>query len=461
MSTARTSRTRRSGPVAWVLILAVSLFGLAIRPVDAATKTTKATKPGKSGKPASSAKTGKSKAAKARAKSAKRAAVTLGSLRRSKLERERIRAKRSQAAKSVKRAQASSRAAVAELSALTSKVRVTGVALEKARRSQKQATREAANARLREAKLDARLQQLRIKQRDAAMVEFTTGLGSSAESLLTSGTASESSRGSAFGSMSRRRSADVIDELNAVQEDLAIERAVAVRAEKRAREYRQSIAGRLNDFQSARSDQSAIAQRAEDLLESQLAEAESLKALDSSVSRRYQAESAALARQLQRAGAGATGRGTYKGGKFIPAPGGARLDVSSPNLGIRGTSTHGIRVAASLQQPLANLLAAALADGIYLSGGGYRDSSQQIALRRAHCGSSTYAIYQARSSSCSPPTARPGASQHERGLAIDFTQNGRALTRGSSGYRWMRANAYRYGLKNLPSEPWHWSTTGR
>jgi LAS superfamily LD-carboxypeptidase LdcB len=451
MRTVRISRPRRLGPFAVVLAVIAALLGLVVGPVDAASKTTKITSKAGTGASKSGGKSG-SKAAAARAKSAKKAAITLGSLRRSKLERERVRAKRSQAAKSVKRAQASSRAAAVELSALTSKVRVTGVALEKARRSQKQATREAANARAREAKLDARLKQLRVGQLDAAMVEFTTGLGDSAQNFLESGTASDASRSSELGSISRRRSADVIDELSAIQEDLAIERSIAVRAEKRAREYRQSIAGRLTDFKSAQSDQESIAQRAEDLLEAQLAEAQSLAALDSTVSRRYQAESAALARQLQRAGAGGKGRGSYSGGKF---------DVSSPNLGIIGSDTHGIRVAASLRQPLANLLAAAQADGIYLSGGGYRDSAQQVALRRAHCGSSTFAIYQARSSSCSPPTARPGASQHERGLAIDFTQNGRALTRGSSGYRWMRANAHRYGLRNLPSEAWHWSTTGR
>jgi LAS superfamily LD-carboxypeptidase LdcB len=446
MRTVRISRSRRLGPMVGVFVLVFSLSVSGTCPVDAATKTTK-----KSAAVKPSAKPG-SKAAVARAKSAKKAAVTLGSLRRSKLERERVRAKRSRAVKGVRRAQASSRAAAAELFALTSKVRVTGVALDKARRSQKQATREAANARAREAKLDARLKLLRTGQRDAAMAEFTSGLGDSAANFLESGTASDASRNSELGSISRRRSADVIDELNAIQEDLAIERSIAVRAEKRAREYRQSIAGRLSDFQSAQSDQESIAQSAEDLLEAQLAEAESLKAIESTISRRYAAESAALARQLQRAGAGGKGRGSYSGGKF---------DVTSPNLGIVGTDTHGIRVAASLRQPLANLLAAAQADGIYLSGGGWRDSNQQIALRRAHCGSSTYAIYQARSSSCSPPTARPGSSQHERGLAIDFTQNGRALTRGSSGYRWMRANAHRYGLKNLPSEAWHWSTTGR
>jgi LAS superfamily LD-carboxypeptidase LdcB len=65
-------------------------------------------------------------------------------------------------------------------------------------------------------------------------------------------------------------------------------------------------------------------------------------------------------------------------------------------------------------------------------------------------------------SQCRPPTARPGTSQHEKGLAIDFTYNGRLIrSRSSAGYQWLAANAAAYGFKNLPSEPWHWSTTGR
>ena len=49
---------------------------------------------------------------------------------------------------------------------------------------------------------------------------------------------------------------------------------------------------------------------------------------------------------------------------------------------------------------------------------------------------------------------------HERGLAIDFTSGGRTLTRGSAAYAWLAANAGSFGFYNLPSEPWHWSTTG-
>ena len=121
----------------------------------------------------------------------------------------------------------------------------------------------------------------------------------------------------------------------------------------------------------------------------------------------------------------------------------------------------GIQVSASIAGNVQALLAAAAADGINFGGGGYRDPAGQIAVRKSNCGSSSYAIYQEPPGSCSPPTARPGTSMHERGLAIDFTQGGSTLTRGSSGFAWMQAHAAGFGLHNLPSEPWHWSTTGQ
>lgn len=125
-------------------------------------------------------------------------------------------------------------------------------------------------------------------------------------------------------------------------------------------------------------------------------------------------------------------------------------------------SVRGIRVHTSIAEAVEQLLAAAEADGITLSGWGWRDNQTQIRLRRQHCGTSEYAIYRMPSSQCSPPTARPGRSQHERGLAIDFTYNGGSISsHRSPGFKWLNANAATYGLKNLASEPWHWSTTGR
>ncbi len=120
-----------------------------------------------------------------------------------------------------------------------------------------------------------------------------------------------------------------------------------------------------------------------------------------------------------------------------------------------------ITVNAEIADSLVALIGAAMSDGVDLSGWGYRDRENQIILRRGNCGSSGYAIFEQRSGTCSPPTARPGFSQHEKGLAIDFTQGGAILNSSSSGFLWLQANAATYGLINLPSEPWHWSTTGR
>ncbi len=121
-----------------------------------------------------------------------------------------------------------------------------------------------------------------------------------------------------------------------------------------------------------------------------------------------------------------------------------------------------IRLARQIAPKLEALLAAAQADGIQLSGGGYRSSQSQVELRRKHCGPSDYDIYEKPSNQCHPPTARPGRSMHERGLAIDFTRDGRLIkTRDDPGFRWLAQHAKRFGLYNLPSEPWHWSMNGR
>lgn len=97
-----------------------------------------------------------------------------------------------------------------------------------------------------------------------------------------------------------------------------------------------------------------------------------------------------------------------------------------------------------------------------MCGGGYRSSQGQIETRRNNCGDGNYNIYDKPASQCSPPTARPGSSMHEQGLAVDFTCNGGGAisSRSSSCYQWMNGNASSYGFYNLPSEPWHWSTNG-
>lgn len=98
-----------------------------------------------------------------------------------------------------------------------------------------------------------------------------------------------------------------------------------------------------------------------------------------------------------------------------------------------------------------------------VGGWGYRSHETQIQLRREHCGPSQYDIWQKPSSQCVPPTATPGRSRHEWGLAVDFyhIRSRQAIGTRSEAFAWLSRHATGYGLRNLPSESWHWSDTGR
>jgi D-alanyl-D-alanine carboxypeptidase len=95
--------------------------------------------------------------------------------------------------------------------------------------------------------------------------------------------------------------------------------------------------------------------------------------------------------------------------------------------------------------------------GTPISGGGFRTKQHQIELRTINgCPD----VWTAPASSCRVPTAIPGRSLHEIGMAIDITSGGKSLTSKSPAFKWLKAHAEAYGFVNLPSEPWHWSITG-
>jgi D-alanyl-D-alanine carboxypeptidase len=120
-----------------------------------------------------------------------------------------------------------------------------------------------------------------------------------------------------------------------------------------------------------------------------------------------------------------------------------------------------ITIDGSLAHNLNALIGSAWRDGVNLCGGGYRDPRQQIRLRVQNCGSSDYAVWHKPPGSCSPPTAIPGTSMHEQGLAVDFRCSGHGMpSRSIPCFGWMAAHAAAFGFFNLPSEPWHWSTSG-
>lgn len=114
-------------------------------------------------------------------------------------------------------------------------------------------------------------------------------------------------------------------------------------------------------------------------------------------------------------------------------------------------TTTGVRVHPCLAAAVDELILAARADGVDLHAWGWRSGEQQIALRAKNCGASGV---------CYPPTAPPGTSRHERGLALDFTVGGGVVQRGSAAHLWLVEHAPAAGLENLPSEAWHWSVDG-
>ena len=122
------------------------------------------------------------------------------------------------------------------------------------------------------------------------------------------------------------------------------------------------------------------------------------------------------------------------------------------------TQVYGITVNKIVAFPLQRMIDDAAKAGLKLSGGGFRTKQQQIALRIANgCPD----IWTAPASSCKVPTAIPGRSLHELGLAVDLSSGQKTINdRKSAAFIWLTANAGRYGLVNLPSEPWHWSITG-
>jgi LAS superfamily LD-carboxypeptidase LdcB len=246
--------------------------------------------------------------------------------------------------------------------------------------------------------------------------------------------------------------ANVLELLEQAHEDLGAQRDQKETAAANAEAARVAEEGKLAELEGAQAQQTAFLAEIESTLDHRLTEAANLETIDAELSRQIVEEQAERARQAEaaRQAAEAEGAGTPPpSGTITPGPDGLAT-VSCHNGG-------SITVADTLAPSLQALLDAAAADGLALCGGGWRDPQQQIELRKAHCGTSYYAIYQMPASQCSPPTARPGTSQHEVGLAVDFVN---CSTRSTACYQWLAGNASDYGLFNLPSEPWHWSTTG-
>ena len=327
----------------------------------------------------------------------------------------------------------------AALNAMNADVAAQQALLSAARLAAQRAEAQLAAARAAEARIGAEIKTLEANITNMAVRAFVgQGVSDGPSGFLESSDPNEIARRSALTRVVFGNAQDDRDRLDAAREDLAAARQEAEAASKAASRRRAEEDQRLGQVSEARDRQAGFAAQLDTRIEARLAEAAALERLDRELSAEIQRRQQALARN---------NRGSRGGAVAAVAPGGS---VSLRNV-------RGIWVHESMAGSLEDLLAAAEADGIRYGGGGYRDPEDQRRLRQANCPDPETSP----ASSCSPPTARPGQSMHERGLAVDFTYGGRIISsRSSPGYKWLDQNASRFGLYNLPSEPWHWSTNG-
>jgi LAS superfamily LD-carboxypeptidase LdcB len=86
----------------------------------------------------------------------------------------------------------------------------------------------------------------------------------------------------------------------------------------------------------------------------------------------------------------------------------------------------------------------------------YRSMERQQSLCDGDRGGCSRGVYHSQ--------AKPGTSNHQMGLAIDFSGMGTHAAAGtacasastSPVWKWLKAHAAHYGFHQYAAEPWHW-----
>ena len=379
-----------------------------------------------------------------------------------RVERDQVRAERAVVASEIDTSKASLSEIDAALQTLQDNLATQEAALHRAEAEVAQADQDIAEAKAATTRLSARVALLKAEMRQRAVRAYVTPPGDDVLTVLETKDFTSAAERKFYIELRAQDDADVGDRLDGASADLAYQKRRATAAKKRAEAKRGEQKKRTKAVAAATGQQQKLSDRLEGTISAQVSRSVALAKTDRALSSKIAQEQAALVSRLaaQKAARAEADRQAAAARKKKPTTAVSTSKPGPPGTGTGGISlctVGGITVNCAIKSQLQSLLNAASASGLTLTGGGYRDPSAQIELRRQHCGTSYYAIYEMSASACSPPTARPGFSQHEIGLAVDFSN---CSSQSSACYRWLSANASSYGFYNLPGEPWHWSSTG-
>ncbi|QXC62753.1 D-alanyl-D-alanine carboxypeptidase family protein [Aquihabitans sp. G128] len=402
-------------------------------------------------------------------------------------ERERVRAERAELATKIDTTKASLSEIDDAIQALQENLAGEERALEKAEAAVAQAKKDIADAEKAIAARNGEIKVLKAEMRTRAVRAYVSPPGDDVLTVLGTKDFTSAAERRFYVDLRAQDDVDLADNLDGAVTDLAYQKRKAAAAKKRADAQRAEQQKRTESVRQAEAQQQSLSDKLQATVDSQISRSVELGKTDRALSAKIAKQQAELVARLaaqkaaqqerdRRAALAAAAAANQPPPTTVApvtpppsnqSPGGGESNPLPPVSGGGGGGTGtggislctvgGITVNCAIRTQLTNLLNGARASGLALTGGGYRDPAAQIELRKAHCGTSYYAIYEMPASSCHPPTARPGSSQHELGLAIDFSN---CSSRSSACYRWLAANAAGYGFYNLPSEPWHWSTTG-
>ena len=269
-------------------------------------------------------------------------------------ERDHVREQAADVAAQLDALQADAADVAAALEAVTANVQSKRAQLEDARRAARTALAEAQAARVEEQRLEQVIRDLEDQMADLAVEAYIRPPESNDAAVYDTEDVNDTALREALLGTQSNRQEDVLDQLGAAHDDLTAQRVAAEDAAQEAELLRGQTEDRYVELRAAQDQQRELARQVDQRINQAAAEAAALSERDAELSDQIAEEAAEFASYIQGINLGPVGPAIQSG------------PVSVADAG------NGIIVNVSIVDQVHNMIGAAAADGVTLTGGGYR-----------------------------------------------------------------------------------------